>query len=420
MAPIKIQHIVSFSSQDPKHPVENLLIDGPFHPWLCCPQDRSRQLKVELQLEKASHIRYIDIGNSGSAFLQIDVGRSSWPLDRAYITLLPTNTLMSPADSKLGKNRNGVKMFKEGDFLAEVSAEKWDRVRICCSQPFNKKDLFGLSFIRLRSPLDDEYQDRKTALHSPQNKDPQENGPPALETSCLSLQRMATKCAKIKTENQTEEEITKIPQPWLAPSPPTGNTVCLSRANRMVQAAKSRKRCYANASPGGFPVPSVLMEKGNTQEGETVLSPGSSSDITKTPPTPRQESRRPKGRRRLRMEGPTGRTQASLQGRPSQTRRGNGHPTLRTPSNSGQDCGKCPICAGYFHIDYLPIHASTCGEELSPQVVTLLFSSDDDDSDDTTLVPVVPPQIESLVTCPICELRFRSTEIEFHANTCGE
>uniref|UniRef100_A0A8D0HPW5 XRCC1 N-terminal domain containing 1, N-terminal like n=1 Tax=Sphenodon punctatus TaxID=8508 RepID=A0A8D0HPW5_SPHPU len=154
MAPVKINHIVSFSSQDPRYPVENLLHDDPLQPWLSCPQDRSRHLKVELQLERAAPIGYVDIGNHGSAFLQIEVGRSSWPLEQPYVTLVPTATLMTPTDAKLGKNRSGVRMFKEGDFLASARDEKWDRLRLTCSQPFNKHAQFGLSFLRIRTPPD--------------------------------------------------------------------------------------------------------------------------------------------------------------------------------------------------------------------------------------------------------------------------
>lgn len=129
--------------QDPKYPVENLLHEDGLRPWLSCPQDRSRQLRVELQLERASPIGYVDVGtspppawaglcpargrqprtsrpsrlntgNCGCAFLQIEVGRSSWPLDRPFLTLVPSVALMTPADSKLDQNRCGVRMFKEG------------------------------------------------------------------------------------------------------------------------------------------------------------------------------------------------------------------------------------------------------------------------------------------------------------------
>ena len=50
--------------QDPKYPVENLLREDGLRPWLGCPQDRSRQLRVELQLERASPIGYVDVGTS--------------------------------------------------------------------------------------------------------------------------------------------------------------------------------------------------------------------------------------------------------------------------------------------------------------------------------------------------------------------
>ncbi|NXY16972.1 XRCC1 protein, partial [Atrichornis clamosus] len=156
MAPVKISYVVSFSSQDPKYPAENLLSEDGIRPWLGCPQDHSRQLSVELQLERASPIGYVDVGNHGCAFLQIEVGRSSWPRDQPYLILVPTVTLMTPADSKLDRNCCGVRMFKEADFLELAVGQKWDRVRLTCSQPFSSCSRFGLSFIRLRTPQEQE------------------------------------------------------------------------------------------------------------------------------------------------------------------------------------------------------------------------------------------------------------------------
>ncbi|KAG8137158.1 putative short transient receptor potential channel 2-like protein [Naja naja] len=69
--------IPPFLGQDPKYPVENLLLEERVQPWLCCPLDRSRQLRAELQLEHAGCIGYIDVGNSGSAFLQIEASPES-------------------------------------------------------------------------------------------------------------------------------------------------------------------------------------------------------------------------------------------------------------------------------------------------------------------------------------------------------
>uniref|UniRef100_A0A3B4DZX8 Transient receptor potential cation channel subfamily C member 2b n=1 Tax=Pygocentrus nattereri TaxID=42514 RepID=A0A3B4DZX8_PYGNA len=93
----------------------------------------------------------MDVGNYGSAFIQVDVGRSSWPLDHPYVTLLPTATLMSPADSRQGKGRQGVRMFKKADFLPQAAGESWDRLQVTCTQPFNKRSQFGLFFLRLRT-----------------------------------------------------------------------------------------------------------------------------------------------------------------------------------------------------------------------------------------------------------------------------
>lgn len=50
--------------QDPKYPAENLLSEDGIRPWLGCPKKHSKQLSVELQLERASPIGYVDIGTS--------------------------------------------------------------------------------------------------------------------------------------------------------------------------------------------------------------------------------------------------------------------------------------------------------------------------------------------------------------------
>ncbi|XP_030331528.1 putative short transient receptor potential channel 2-like protein isoform X4 [Strigops habroptila] len=142
------------SQQDPKFPAENLLRADAPRPWLGCPQDRSRQLRVELQLERAIPIGYVDVGNCGCAFLQLEVGRSSWPRDRPYLPLVPSVALMTPAEARLEQNRCGVRMFKEADFPAPALGQRWDRLRLTLSQPFSRHSQFGLSFIRVRTPLD--------------------------------------------------------------------------------------------------------------------------------------------------------------------------------------------------------------------------------------------------------------------------
>lgn len=55
--------------QDPKHRVVNLCSGGAGRsssPWLCHGAERSGLLKAELQLDRASTIAYIDVGQYGS------------------------------------------------------------------------------------------------------------------------------------------------------------------------------------------------------------------------------------------------------------------------------------------------------------------------------------------------------------------
>ena len=52
--------------------------------------------------------------------------------------LLVASAFMSPLEARSNTNRNSVRMFS-GDKLSKlVTDEKWDRVKIVCTQPFNK------------------------------------------------------------------------------------------------------------------------------------------------------------------------------------------------------------------------------------------------------------------------------------------
>ena len=40
-----------------------------------------------------------------------------------------------------------VRFFKEDSLVKPVNSEKWDRIKLVCSQPYNKFIQYGLSFI---------------------------------------------------------------------------------------------------------------------------------------------------------------------------------------------------------------------------------------------------------------------------------
>ncbi|NXB23471.1 XRCC1 protein, partial [Rhagologus leucostigma] len=367
MAPVKISYVVSFSSQDPKYPAENLLREDGIWPWLGCPKEHSRQLSVELQLERASTIGYVDVGNYGSAFLQIEVGRSSWPCDQPYLTLVPTVTLMTPADSKLDQNRSGVRMFKEADFLELTVGQKWDRVRLTCSQPFSPCSRFGLSFIRLRTP---------------QKQEPEPPRPPldAVGVSHTSME-----------EEQLRGRLWKLEAAAWSPAH-------LSRSARMVLLAARNQalRPRAGTSTLGRHLELPAKDAG----GPAV--PGSALDVPAAPPsTCRQPDRHC-------APSPVGRAPAATS-RPPRVR---GRARARSPqerhvgrNDTGQasgdeETGVCPICSGCFLLDLLPTHASQCGE------------------DPTAAWPFLSP--DAWVSCPICQLPFGMAEVEQHASNCRE
>ncbi|XP_031243476.1 short transient receptor potential channel 2 isoform X1 [Mastomys coucha] len=398
MAPVKISHVVSFSSQDPKHPVENLLNpDSHRGPWLSCPKDKTGQLRVEFQLERAVPISYIDVGNCGCAFLQIDVGRSSWPLDRPFVTLLPATMLMSLTDSKEGKNRSGVRMFKDDDFLTPASGESWDRLRLTCSQPFTRHQSFGLSFLRVRSSLDS-LADPIVDPSAPGSSELDQSSTDVLESDPSPwLTNPSIRRTFFPDPQTSTKEISALKGmlKQLQPGP-------LGRAARMVLSA-ARKAPPANVVSHGEPGPSHPESAEPRAE-----QPNRKKDVGRRKRRKVQEQRRP------------------LSNSSSQpTRRGTGRPRQRQhrPQTKSDDSGvlatgQCPICAGSFSIETLPRHAATCGESPSPQPASPASSSSSESVLWVSSPESSPPP--SWVQCPICELQFLAREIEEHASVCGE
>ncbi|XP_032237711.2 DNA repair protein XRCC1 isoform X2 [Nematostella vectensis] len=148
---IQFKHIVSFTSEDPAQPASNLLKSETYRKWRTA-ESGEKQAVVIIELQKATKINTIDIGNNGSAFVEVLVGRGSWEGNEQYKVLLVTSSFMSPAESKSFTNINRVRMFGSDKLSKPVADEKWDRVKLVCTQPFNKNEQYGLSFVSLHSP----------------------------------------------------------------------------------------------------------------------------------------------------------------------------------------------------------------------------------------------------------------------------
>ncbi|KAF5284991.1 hypothetical protein FQR65_LT02302 [Abscondita terminalis] len=148
MPKLKIQRIISFSSEDKIHGAANIMSTEPSKKWLC-ETEGEKCASVVLQLDKASVITGIDIGNEHSAYVEVLVKRSVASND--FKVLLVMSSFMTPMESKKSVNINKVRMFTYNDLQSPERDEKWDYVKIVCTQPFNRHVQYGLSFINLHS-----------------------------------------------------------------------------------------------------------------------------------------------------------------------------------------------------------------------------------------------------------------------------
>ena len=89
MAPLKFKKIVGFSSEDPLFPASNLLTNGKWK----CKEEGEKQAWVCLQLEELSIISNIDIGNNGSAFVEVQVGRQGCDQDQMKVILVAVRSI---------------------------------------------------------------------------------------------------------------------------------------------------------------------------------------------------------------------------------------------------------------------------------------------------------------------------------------
>ncbi|KAI9999936.1 hypothetical protein NQD34_011779 [Periophthalmus magnuspinnatus] len=158
MPEIKLKHVVSCSTEDTAslcftHKADNLLSSDTYRKWKAA-KPGEKQTSVIIQFEKEEQVHSIDIGNEGSAFIEVLVGNSSASRDQDYEVLLVTSSFMSPTESRNGTNLNRVRFFGPGQLQKSTAQEKWDRVKIVCTQPYSKNIAYGLAFVKFHSPPD--------------------------------------------------------------------------------------------------------------------------------------------------------------------------------------------------------------------------------------------------------------------------
>lgn len=62
---------------------------------------------------------------------------------------------MTPQECRNGTNLQRVRIFKSAELNKATLSEKWDRIRVVCTQPFNKQLQYGISFITVNAEEDE-------------------------------------------------------------------------------------------------------------------------------------------------------------------------------------------------------------------------------------------------------------------------
>jgi len=226
MPVIKVKHIVSFSSEDKKFPAENLLKPEGTCKWKSA-STGEKSVSAILQLEKATEIHQIDIGNEGSAFIEVLVGRSS-QTEEDYKVLLVASSFMDPKESRSSSNPTRVRIFSSDKLSQTAFKEKWDRVKIVCTQPFNKSTQYGLSFIKFHSAPDDSVpaQQKQTTLGGFRIREEADVG---IKVGSLFAQRKESSEEPPLTGAAAVRAASKVGSPFLAVAPSTPSTTHSSR-----------------------------------------------------------------------------------------------------------------------------------------------------------------------------------------------
>ena len=158
MAIIPYTGIVTFSAEHPQNRVKNLIKSAANSTsggkWTTPKDYLEKTVEVELSIPP-SYIEALDIGNCGSASIEVQVGRSDQPANKREV-LLYSSILMNRVDYVMGKNREAMKFYSRDKMNQTVAEKWWDRVKVICHQPFKRDgDIFGVSTVVVRGSLRD-------------------------------------------------------------------------------------------------------------------------------------------------------------------------------------------------------------------------------------------------------------------------
>ncbi|XP_053669649.1 DNA repair protein XRCC1 [Anopheles nili] len=212
MPAVNFKSIDCFSSEDPNYPASNLLKPGN-KKWKCR-EAGEQQAFVVIKLEEPTQISGIDIGNEHSAHIEVLVARSG-PSNPSYTEILLASKFMSPVDSRNSSAPNRVQCFNTSALLPAAAKEKWDLVKIICTQPFNSRVKYGLTFVVLHTSATERKEKNLVPdkfLHKLREEATGSKAPAALNLGRFKLREEspdsddATGCSKVfsRWKNKTD------------------------------------------------------------------------------------------------------------------------------------------------------------------------------------------------------------------------
>ncbi|XP_050083258.1 DNA repair protein XRCC1 [Anopheles aquasalis] len=320
MPTVKFKAIESFSSEDPNYPAANLL--RPDNRKWKCHQAGEQTAFVVIRLEEPVQISGIDIGNEHSAFIEVLVARSG-PANPTFSEMLLATKFMSMVESRNSTSTNRLQCFSGPSLLPTVAQEKWDLVKVICTQDFNTRVKFGLAFITLhtssgkkteRSLVPEKFQQLIKAEASKKQPDSGSAGGIAL----AAFGRF-----KLREESpDSDEEGTKVFARWkqkteINASPSSGTTSTLLRDIKPSEALLKKKESslqiihpgtattrpkpqkYESSDEDQKPVNSVATARQNRNDKSLLYDPEDCKPsekklAIKPPPTVPERPPRPK------------------------------------------------------------------------------------------------------------------------------
>ncbi|KAK1126636.1 hypothetical protein K0M31_004263 [Melipona bicolor] len=146
---IKLAKIIDCSSEHPSYPASNLLQYRSNSSWRCA-KPAEMLATVTFELAEQSCITGLDIGNYRSCVVIVTASTVSKP--DTWVPIVNHQFLTN--DEAANSNfRDQVQIFTKKDLNPITINIKFDRVKVSCMQSANLRELFGLSFIELKTEV---------------------------------------------------------------------------------------------------------------------------------------------------------------------------------------------------------------------------------------------------------------------------